>query len=185
MKCVSCKSDISVHRLELLPETKFCVTCSKEESVGCVDIIYHKTGNTIQIMPKSKADFINKSARRNGFKSSLSGSSGKSKIKASDLNSTFNYNQRIHSDKDLEIVFKNIFKMIDLKYQRNKIDKKIIEYLNSRLISSLQFRRINDILNIIYPSIAQNREESFELDEEVDLEILKVFHNWKNSKIYK
>ena len=67
----------------------------------------------------------------------------------------------------------------------HEIDKKIIEYLNSRLISSLQFRRINDILNIIYPSIAQNREESVELDEEVDLEILKVFHNWKNSKIYK
>ena len=183
MKCVSCKSDISVQRLELLPETKFCVSCSEEESVGCVDIIYHKTGNTIQIMPKSKADFINQSARRNGFKSSLSGSSGKSKTKNSD--STFNYNQRVYSDKDLEIVFKKIFKMIDLKYQRSKIDKEIVEYLNSRLISSLQFRRINDILNIIYPSIVKNREESVELDEEVDSEILKVFRNWKNSKIYK
>ena len=75
--------------------------------------------------------------------------------------------------------------MIDLKYQRSKIDKEIIEYLNSRLISSLQFRRINDILNIIYPSIVKNREESVELDEEVDSEILKVFRNWKNSKIYK
>ena len=184
MKCVSCKSDISVQRLELLPETKFCVSCSEEESVGCVDIIYHKTGNTIQIMPKSKANFINQSARRNGFKSSLSGSSGKSKTKPSYLDSTFNYNQRIYSDKDLEMVFHKIFKMIDLKYKRSKIDKKIMEYLHSRLISSLQFRRINDILNIIYPSIVKKREES-KLEEEVDSEILKVFRNWKNSKIYK
>ena len=59
-----------------------------------------------------------------------------------------------------------------------------MEYLNSRLISSLQFRRINDILNIIYPSIVKKREES-KLEEEVDSEILKVFRNWKNSKIYK
>ena len=185
MQCVSCKSDISVQRLNLLPETKFCVSCSKEESVGCVDIIYHKTGNTIQIMPKSRAEFINKSARRNGFKSSLSGSSGKSKIKSSKKDVEFNSMKRIHSDEDLEFVFKKIFKMIDLQYSRNKIDKIIKEDLDSRLISGLQFRKVDDILNVIYPFVPENKKLEEEIIEEVDLEILKAFRDWKNSKVYK
>ena len=52
LKCISCKTEINPLRLKALPNTKVCVKCSTTEQVGCVDITYHKTGNTIQVMDK-------------------------------------------------------------------------------------------------------------------------------------
>jgi len=67
MNCIKCKENINSRRLKALPQTKVCVNCSTTEAVGCVDITYHKTGNTIQIMDKASADKINKLAKRRGL----------------------------------------------------------------------------------------------------------------------
>ena len=67
MNCIKCKEEIHAARLKVLPKTKVCVNCSTAEAVSCVDVIYHKTGNTIQIMDKESADKINKLAKRSGF----------------------------------------------------------------------------------------------------------------------
>ena len=47
MNCTKCKENIDTRRLKALPKTKVCVNCSTAEAVSCVDVIYHKTGNTI------------------------------------------------------------------------------------------------------------------------------------------
>ena len=62
MKC-KCGSQIPEARLELGYKT--CVLCSTEEKVGCIDVVYHKTGNTIEITDRETAEKIRKLSRRN------------------------------------------------------------------------------------------------------------------------
>ena len=64
MKC-KCKRNIPQARVDLGYKT--CVTCSTVEPYGCVSITYHKTGNTIQIMPKEQAKRIRKLGARRGY----------------------------------------------------------------------------------------------------------------------
>ena len=75
MNCIKCKEEIHAARLKVLPKTKVCVNCSTAEAVSCVDVIYHKTGNTFQIMDKESADKINKLApagiRSQGFSTNM------------------------------------------------------------------------------------------------------------------
>ena len=81
MKCAKCKNDMPVKRAEL--GYKVCVTCSTVESYGCVDIVYHKTGNTVQPVDKQTAELINKASRRSGFgvmRGMMSGKSDKQKL---------------------------------------------------------------------------------------------------------
>jgi len=72
MKCKSCNTEIPNVRISL--GYVECVQCSSTEAVACVDIIYHKTGNDIQVMSKSQATAINKHKRR-GFGTMLKGGS--------------------------------------------------------------------------------------------------------------
>jgi hypothetical protein len=65
MKCKACKNEIPTRRAEL--GYNECVNCSTIESYGCVDLVYHKTGNTLEIVDKQTAAKINKLARRSGF----------------------------------------------------------------------------------------------------------------------
>ena len=65
MNCKNCKKEIPQGRVDL--GYKVCVDCSDVERYGCVDIVYHKTGNTIQIMPQEDAAKINKLSQRVGF----------------------------------------------------------------------------------------------------------------------
>lgn len=69
MKCKECGCVIPNKRIEL--GFNMCVECSTEETYGTIDIVYHKTGNTVQHIDKETADKINKMARRPGFGSSL------------------------------------------------------------------------------------------------------------------
>jgi hypothetical protein len=64
MKC-KCDSEIPAARIAL--GYRVCTSCSQEQAVSCVDIIYHKTGNTIQQCTKEQADAIRKASRRSGF----------------------------------------------------------------------------------------------------------------------
>jgi hypothetical protein len=64
MKC-RCGSEIPERRVNL--GYTECVNCSKVEQVGCIDIVYHKTGNTIQITDKETAEKMRQLSRRTGF----------------------------------------------------------------------------------------------------------------------
>jgi len=82
MKCNKCKTEIPQKRVDL--GYTVCVNCSTTESYGCVDIVYHKTGNTVQPMDKSSAEQINKLSRRSGFgimRGMMSGKTTKRKVK--------------------------------------------------------------------------------------------------------
>lgn len=73
MKCYKCKNNIPTKRVNLGYKT--CVSCSEEEQYGFVNIINHKTGNTIQPLPKSQAQAINKIGDRKRFGTVLKGGS--------------------------------------------------------------------------------------------------------------
>ena len=64
MKC-KCGSDIPQARLDL--GYTVCVNCSTVSPYGCVDSIYHKTGNSIEILSKEDAEKIRKITRRRGY----------------------------------------------------------------------------------------------------------------------
>ena len=59
------KNIITPQRVALGNNTS--VECSTTEPYGCVQITYHKTGNTIQIMPKEQAKRIRKLSARRGY----------------------------------------------------------------------------------------------------------------------
>ena len=69
MKCKNCGLTIHVKRVEL--GFKHCTDCSTVDTYGTLDIVYHKTGNTVQHVDKETASHINKISRRSGFGSSL------------------------------------------------------------------------------------------------------------------
>lgn len=65
MKCKNCDKCIPLKRIEL--GFKKCVDCSDTEKYGVVDVVYHKTGNTVQITDIKTAEAINKASRRSGY----------------------------------------------------------------------------------------------------------------------
>ena len=78
MNCKNCGCGLPTKRIEL--GFKQCVNCSTVETYGTVDIVYHKTGNTVQHVDKETANQINKLSRRTGFGSNL-GRIGKGGVK--------------------------------------------------------------------------------------------------------
>lgn len=60
--CKKCAKKLPARRHQL--GFRECVTCSEVETYGCVDIVYHKTGNTVQVMSKEQAAAINKHSRK-------------------------------------------------------------------------------------------------------------------------
>jgi len=64
MRC-KCKNIIPSVRVSLGYNT--CVNCSTTEAYGCVPLINHKTGNSIQILSKSDAAKIAKMTQRRGY----------------------------------------------------------------------------------------------------------------------
>lgn len=69
MICKSCNNTLPRKRVEL--GYKHCVDCSTTETYGTIDIVYHKTGNTVEHVDKATADKVNKMSRRGGYGSSL------------------------------------------------------------------------------------------------------------------
>jgi len=69
MNCKNCGCSIPTKRIEL--GYKDCVSCSTVDTYGTIDIVYHKTGNTVQHVDKETAKHINKISRRPGFGSNL------------------------------------------------------------------------------------------------------------------
>ena len=63
-KC-GCGKPIPEGRLAL--GYKVCVECSEVEAYGCVDVCYHKTGNTIQITDQATAARTRELSARSGY----------------------------------------------------------------------------------------------------------------------
>lgn len=72
-KCKSCNTKLPAARVKLNYST--CVGCSDVEAYGFVNVIVHKTGNSVQPLPKSQADAINKIGDRKRFGTILKGGS--------------------------------------------------------------------------------------------------------------
>ncbi len=72
-KCKSCNTKLPAARVKLNYST--CVECSSVEAYGFVNVIVHKTGNSVQPLPKSQADAINKIGDRKRFGTILKGGS--------------------------------------------------------------------------------------------------------------
>jgi hypothetical protein len=134
MKCKSCGCDVPSKRVAM--GFKQCVNCSTVERYGTVDIVYHKTGNTVQHVSPETAKQINKLATRRGFGSSLgrisAGSSdGASKRKivkgcsVATIGSPEMYN-KVGQDVMLELEYggyESAIKLIDKSYSQLRINQ--------------------------------------------------------------
>jgi hypothetical protein len=181
MTCSECQEVIPKGRLKILPETKVCVDCSTAEAVSCVDVVYHKTGNTIQIMDKQSADKINKLAKRSGFgiMSGMKGSSGG----GTDYKNIGKVSiWRVPTEDDYQSALKRIGEFIDLE-DRDKALRFVQNQYDSKLINAKHTFNLNTIIKTLLP--LPIKEEVFVEDEKVDDEITHTFRNWKNSKVYK
>ena len=180
MNCTKCKEDIDSRRLKALPRTKVCVNCSTEEYVSCVDVIYHKTGNTIQIMDKESADKIKNLSRRSGFgimAGMKGGSGGGTSSKVLGNVTVF----RIPTEEDYQSVLLRLGEMIDFA-SREKCLKYVERQYESKLISSKHLFNLKTIIDTLLPL---PKKEVVIIDDTLDEEVTHAFRNWKNSKIYR
>lgn len=182
MNCTKCSQKIPKQRLDAVPGTRVCVNCSEEQAKGAVDIVYHKTGNTIQIMDKEDADAINKAARRTGFGSlrAMRGGSGGSTGKV-ELGARGTI-PRMPTQQDFEKAGEKMMELIEWKDR-----EEIIEFLDNKLkcraISGTHYRKLVAILDQFKPEekVINVEDEEFTVSEEIQ----HAFRNWKNSKVYK
>jgi len=148
--------------------------------VGCVDIVYHKTGNTIQVMPKEQADAVNKAAKRSGFGTltSMKGGSGGGEKKG-------RYEHQVpfirrSTQEDFELVGQKMMTWIEAG-DRKRAEVTIGRAKESRLIGPAHVRQLQTILEQMMPSPVEMTEP-----ERVDLiseETFWSFNNWHNCKI--
>ena len=180
MNCTKCKENIDSRRLKALPKTKVCVNCSTAEAVSCVDVIYHKTGNTIQIMDKESADKINKLAKRSGFgiMAGMKGGSGGA-TKTTSLGNVAVW--RVPTEEDYQIALKRVGELIDLE-NREKCLKYAQQQYDSKLINSKHLFNLRTIIDTLLPL---PKKKEVVRDETLDEEVTHAFRNWKNSKIYR
>jgi hypothetical protein len=180
MNCIKCKEEIHAARLKVLPKTKVCVNCSTAEAVSCVDVIYHKTGNTIQIMDKESADKINKLAKRSGFgiMAGMKGGSGGA-TKTTSLGNVAVW--RVPTEEDYQQALKGLELLIDFE-SREKCLQYVDRKYDSKLINSKHAYNLRTIINTLLP---QPEKDVVLRDETVDEEVTHAFRNWKNSKIYR
>ena len=184
MNCVKCKVEIDARRIKALPHTKVCVNCSTTEAVSCVDITYHKTGNTIQIMDKASADKINKMAKRSGFgiMTGMKGGSGGGSSKVTTLGTSSPKILRMPTQYDYESALKGLGEWID-RGDRELCLKYVTEQYDSRKINSKHCFWLKTVIDKLLPKPAE--EKHIEREEVIDEEIQYAFRNWKNSTIYR
>lgn len=178
MQCKGCGNLIPAGRIKAFPATVHCVECSQVEAVGCVDIVYHKTGNTIQVMPKEQADMVNRAAKRSGFGSlaAMRGGSGGGPT-----------GKYVHSvplirkstEEDFELVGQEMMGWIEAR-DRRRAAKCIDQAKESRLIGPAQVRQLRTILEQMMPSPVEMAKP--QVTAQVSEETLWAFNNWRNCK---
>jgi hypothetical protein len=180
MNCKSCKKEIPQGRVDL--GYKVCVDCSDVERYGCVDIVYHKTGNTIQIMPQEDAAKINKLSQRVGFgtlRGLKSGSATKYKTKIDKGCSL----TQIGSEANFNKVGEKCMLWVELE-DWDRVDSTLEKAKKDFEISSLQYQKLKRIMKEFMPKVETNLKINIE-HKKIDDEIEKQFRHWRNSKIYK
>jgi hypothetical protein len=171
MHCVNCKSVIPQGRVDL--GYKECVDCSTVEAVSCVDITYHKTGNTIQVMDKATADKVNKLSQRAGYgimRGLRGGKSPKSNTRLTGSVRVF----RIPTDEDYARTLKEL--EFNLDRGRDWCIDWIESLYASHTISSTHVFNLRTIVNTLLPL---PDKATYTEDNKVDDEIAYAFRNWK------
>lgn len=146
MNCKNCQEPINPARLAALPNTITCVNCSNVQGVACVDIVYHKTGNTIQIMDKDSAKAINKASKRTGFGSlkALKGGSSDGKVETK----LGVYRMRIPPpiENCYESVGEEMMKFVEFK-EKEEATSLLNDALSKSKITSSQYSQLLTIVN--------------------------------------
>jgi len=119
-----------------------CVDCSTEEKLGCIDAIHHKTGNTIQVMPREDADKASKLTQRAGFgilRSMAGGSSQrKAKYKYDGCSTTY-----VGNDVMFEQIGKTYIDYLDV--DEEIANRYLDRAVNNAEISQLQYNKIKKL----------------------------------------
>ena len=134
---MKCNHNIPQARLDL--GYNECVDCSTVEKLGCIDTIYHKTGNSIQVLSREDADKASKLTQRAGFgilRSMAGGSTSQRKPKIINGCSTTYVGN--------DVMFEQIGKTyIDyLEVDENIAERYLDRALNNLEISQLQYNKI-------------------------------------------
>jgi hypothetical protein len=157
-----------------------CVSCSTEEMYGCVDIVYHKTGNTIEVLDAESARRMKKLSQRSGFGSlkALKGSSGGATSGSVRVAKVVSHEEwERHGIEIMDLFEKDGYEAaVDL----------IQDKLENHLITPLQANKTLDILkHVLNPSPEKKgptiywKPEVPEPHPEVDPEILRAMREWK------
>lgn len=146
MKCNSCSAPIPERRFQLGFNT--CVNCSNVETYGFVNIINHKTGNTVQPLPKAQANAINKIGDRKRFGTVLKGGS---------KSTTYNPKNTKHKVPTTFIGNVVAFEMVGQKALSIVEEKSIeaaINYVEKEVrdytINGAQALQIKKVINLLY-----------------------------------
>ena len=171
MKC-KCEKIIPQKRVEM--GFNVCIECSTTEKYGCIDIVYHKTGNTIEILDAEDARKMKKLSQRRGFGSLRAlgaGSSdiGKREIKIGASNAFVGSQQSFEREGERAVLFLETF-------GREKALESIESARKGCKISIEQASKLAKIITILSPE-----EEALEVKKEVVVssEITDVFKYWK------
>lgn len=176
MNCIKCREEMHPKRIAL--GYNKCIQCSDTEAYGVIDVVYHKTGNTIEITDKHTAERINKLGSRTGFgimRGLRPGKQTKSKTKLSDKP----VNQLVDADESEEAYDTVGASMMDI-YETNGLQPAIEYVINqneSYRISFKQRSRLIHMLRLIHKSNPTPAVHSSK--EAVTDDVEWVFRNWR------
>lgn len=178
MICKGCGNKIPQGRIDL--GYSVCVECSDVKRYGCVDVVEHKTGNTIQVLPREDAEQANKLTQRTGFGTLRSLRSGKTQKDKKSFGKCCS-NAFVGNEKSFEQVGQQCMLWVELE-EWEKIPKTLQKAVDTLMISKNQWNRLTRIFKEFIPKEEEIKEK---VVEEVGEEIHHAFRNWKNSKIYR
>ncbi|MAZ30847.1 MAG: hypothetical protein CMP57_02000 [Flavobacteriales bacterium] len=181
MICKKCDETIPQGRVDL--GYSVCVECSEVEKYGCVDVVNHKTGNTIEVLSRKDADQASKLTKRTGFGTLRSLRSGKAPKEKISIGGSPCSNVFIGTKESFERVGKDCMMWIELEdYER--VTKTLDKAKRDWVISDLQYHRLWKIMKEFMPKQETPKFQTIK-EKPVSEEITHVFRNWKNSKSYR
>ncbi len=166
---------------------KDCLECSKIEKYGAVDIVYHKTGNTIEIMDAKNAAKINKLSKRSGF-GTMHG------ITKGNKNGTYNPKHTKHRVSLAQIGNEESYEKIGTlsmeEYYSVGLESsfKIIDKASKDLtINLMQANKLKRIINAIHDSLNPKETKTAVMYHNIEFEEKKIdregidfaFSSWK------
>jgi hypothetical protein len=171
--------------MKVLPNTKTCVNCSTEEKWSGVPVIYHKTGNTIEIVKNSEtAEQFRKLSSRAGF-GTLRGMKGKQSKPIKTVKNDSNVvgtTALLCNEKILHEVGEQAMRALDI-YGIEKSKKIIADAIETRLINKMQGEKILNLIeltsNLAQPEKRKKTNKVVDALPETSEDIKYIFRNWK------